>query len=289
MIRHIVKINKTHLGGIKFYLILIFAIFAISVFGNEKEKLRVVSLSPCLTELIFHLGEEEHLIGRSSACDYPEGAKQIESAGGFGKPSLEKLISLKPTVVIASALANPAIQKSIEQFGIKFYLLPGKSIDDYFQTVRILGKILNCEEKAKKEIKRVKSGLAKFAKMNKALKKQPPRIYMEIWDKPYMTIGKKSFINDLIEYAGGQNIAKDQNEDYFNCSVEWIITSNPEIIICPAMKTAREADVKSRNGWKNISAVKNDRIYVELNDDLIYRLGPRILEGIELLRTIITK
>jgi cobalamin transport system substrate-binding protein len=270
-------------------LILTFAIFAISVFGKNDEKLRVVSISPCLTELIFHLGEDDKLVGRSSACDYPEKAKKIESVGGFGKPSLEKLITLKPDVVIASALADPAIKTSIEQFGIKFYLLPTKSIDDYYMTVATMGKILDCREKADTEIARIRQGLAKFAKIDKNSRVPQKKIYLEIWDRPYMTIGKKSFINDLIEYAGGKNIASQQNEDYFNTSVEWIITSNPDIIICPAMKTGREADVKNRKGWGNISAIKNKRIYVDLNDDLIYRLGPRVLEGVELLRKIIQK
>ena len=280
---------RENMKYLKKCLILIFAIFTISVFGKDAEKLRIVSISPCLTELVFHLGEQNKLVGRSSACDYPVEAKKIESVGGFGKPSLEKLITLKPDVVIASALADPAIKTSIEQFGIKFYLLPTKSIDDYYMTVATVGKILNCKEKADTEITRIREGLAEFAKKKSKQQLAVPKVYIEVWDRPYMTVGKKSFINDLIEYAGGKNIASQQEEDYFNTSVEWIITSDPDIIICPAMKTGREADVKNRKGWKNISAVKNKRIYVDLNDDLIYRLGPRVLEGVKLLRDIIQK
>ena len=102
-----------------------------------------------------------------------------------------------------------------------------------------------------------------------------------------MTVGGKSFINDLITLAGGENISGSLDEAYFNCSVEWIITSNPEVVICPAMKTGREADVKGRRGWKGIAAIRNNRVYVDLNDDLIYRLGPRILKGVAKLRSII--
>ncbi len=104
-----------------------------------------------------------------------------------------------------------------------------------------------------------------------------------------MTIGNKSFVNDLISYAGGKNIASDLNKEYFNCSVEWIILSNPDVIICPAMKTNRVADILSRDGWQNISAVKKKQIFTGLNDDLIYRLGPRILSGIEELKQCINK
>lgn len=265
------------------------ALFATPLVAKQKTKLRVVSLSPCLTELIYYLGEGDKLVGRSSACDYPKEAEKIESVGGFGKPSLEKLLTLKPDVVVASSLADPAIKSAIEQFGIKFHLLPGKSFQDYYKTVKTLGNILNCPEKAKKEISRIKQELAKFAKMNKNRHLGVPTVYMEIWDRPYMTIGNKSFISAIIKYAGGKNIAESQNDDYFNCSVEWILTSNPSIIIAPAMKTGREADIKKRKGWQNIDAVKNNKIYVDLNDDLIYRLGPRIIDGIKLLRSIILK
>ena len=269
--------------------ILFTAYFAVSLFGEDKKNVRVVSLSPNLTELVFYLGEEGQLVGRSSACDYPPEVKKIPSVGGFGKPSLEQLISLKPDVVIASALADPGLKNSIEQLGVKFYMFPGKSLEDYYTTVAVLGRILNCRKKADKEIRRVKEGIANFANMNKLPKKKSvPKVYLEVWNRPYMTVGNRSFINDIIEYAGGRNIAAAQSKDYFNCSVEWIITSRPDIIICPAMKNGDEADVKQRKGWQSIPAVKNNRIYVNFNPDLIYRLGPRILEGIACLRKIIT-
>ena len=263
-----------------------FANFAESA-GKKTGKLRVISLSPSLTETVFHLGRGDWLAGRSSACNYPEEAKKVEIAGDFGRPSIEKLVSLKPDIVIASAMAEPALKTTLQQLNIRFYLLPDKSFDEYFATVKKLGELLDCRKRAADEIKRVKTGLAKFAEDNKKLQENRPKIYLEIWDRPYMTIGKKSFINDMIEYAGGKNIASDREEGYFNCSEEWIIKSDPEIIICPGMKDRRTTDVMKRNGWQKISAVKNNRIYAELNSDLLYRLGPRALDGIKILRKII--
>ncbi|MCK5845683.1 MAG: ABC transporter substrate-binding protein, partial [Victivallales bacterium] len=166
-------------------------------------------------------------------------------------------------------------------------MLPTKSIEAYYRAVATLGEILHCEKKASAEIARVKKGLRAFAALNLKKEFKRPRVYLEIWDRPYMTVGGKSFINDLITLAGGENISGSLDKAYFNCSVEWIITSNPEVIICPAMKTGREADVKGRRGWKGIAAIRNNRVYVDLNDDLIYRLGPRILKGVAKLRSII--
>jgi len=268
--------------------LLFIAAAAVSAAGERKP--RVVSLSPCLTETIFKLGGGDRLVGRTSACDYPAEVKKIDIVGGFGKPSLEKVLSLKPDVVVASALADPAVQTTLERVGVKFLMLPTKSIDDYYATVKKLGDVLGCSSAATKEIERVRAGLAKFAEANKKARERgwkPPRVYLEIWDKPYMTVGKRSFINDLITYAGGKNIAVDRDEDYFNCSQEWIIRTNPEIIICPAMKKGRIADVLGRRGWGGVAAVVDKRIHVDLNESLVYRLGPRILDGVALLRKII--
>jgi iron complex transport system substrate-binding protein len=269
--------------------ILIFFFIASAVLAEASSTIRIVSLSPCLTELIFYLGKGNLLVGRSSACDYPSDAKNVELVGAFGKPSMEKLLSLKPDVVVASALADPALVSSIRRFGIKFHLLPTNSIDDYYRAVAILGEILHCDKKASAEIARVKKGLMDFRVLNSSKKFRRPKVYLEIWDRPYMTVGKKSFINELIKIAGGENIAGALDQSYFNCSVEWIIKSNPDVIICPAMKTGREAEVINRRGWRGISAVRNHRVFVDLNDDLIYRLGPRILDGIALLRSMILK
>ena len=226
------------------------------------------------------------LVGRTTACDYPSTARRVQVVGGFGKPSLEKLVSLKPDVVLASALADPSVEKAIRRLGVDFRMLPTDSIEDYYKAVSVLGRVLGCEKRADAEIARVRNGLRKFEEM--ACKdKRIPKVYLEVWDRPFMTVGRKSFINDLIHYAGGSNIAGKMNQAYFNCSVEWIITSDPEVIICPAMKTGREVDVEARRGWSGIDAVRNHRVYVGIDNDLIYRLGPRILEGVGLLRSLI--
>ncbi len=259
-----------------------------SCFGDARVP-RVVSLSPSLTEMVFSLGEQSKLVGRSSACDYPAEVSGIEVVGAMGKPSVEKILALKPTAVIATSLATPAVQRTFEEFGIEVHLLPGSTLQDYFVCLEAIGRIFDCREKAVSEAMRFQGELKEFKSLNKEQEGGRPRVYLEIWDRPYMTAGGKSFINDLIEYAGGVNIAAGRAEEYFNCSVEWILESDPEIIICPAMGTGREADVKRRKGWEKISAVKNDRIYVDLDDDLIYRLGPRIIEGIAMLRKIIVQ
>lgn len=257
-----------------------------SVFAGEK--IRVVSLSPSLTELVFQLGKGGCLVGRSTVCNYPEDAKKVPVVGNFGAPSMEKLITVKADLVLSSALKDRSLEKTIEGMGIKFLLLPTDSIEDYYIAVEKLGKLLDCEEAALKEITRIRNGLKGFReKAEKIPFDKRPLVYLEIWDRPLMTVGNRSFINDFIDYAGGRNIANKEGKDYFSCSAEWVIVSNPDVVICPAMEKGRIADVLKRAGWASISAVKHHRIYTDLDDDLIYRLGPRMLEGISLIHKCI--
>ena len=274
------NIQGEKMSLIKIKLLCLIFLFAIYAKGENK----IISLTPALTELIVHLGGAENLIARSSACDYPIEIKKLPIAGAFGKPNLEQLILLNPNIIVSSTLKDKGIINSIENLGIKFYLIKMESFEDYYNAVTQMGIILDCKNKANLEIKRIKSRLSEYKQNNDKIL---PKVYLEIWDKPYMTIGNKSFINELISYAGGKNIASNLNKAYFNCSVEWIISSNPDIIICPAMKKNRITSVLSRDGWGNIEAVKNKRIITELDDDLIYRLGPRVLDGIDILKKYI--
>lgn len=270
----------------KYFILSVFLIWGTIACAGEK--LRIVSLSPSLTETVFQLGQENLLVGRSTVCDYPQKAKKIEVAGNFGAPYMEKLAELKPDAVIFSAMKDPSSRKTIEALGIKVLLLPTENIEDYYSAVKKLGELLNCRENAEKEIERIKSGLDMFKEKAATipLDKQPV-VYLEVWNNPLMTAGRKSFLNQYISYAGGRNIAETQEKDYFNCSEEWIVTSNPDVIISPAMGKGREGDFAKRPGWDKIKAVKNNRIYINLNQSLIYRMGPRILESIALIRSCI--
>jgi len=254
--------------------------------SSEPEQVKVVSLAPSLTEMIFFLGKGKNLIGCTTACNYPSCTAAVEKVGGFGKPSIEKLISLRPDAVVASALADKAVRNTIEQYGIKFYLLPSDKLSDYPAALEQLGKILKCGSEAAEKIEEFRKQIEKFRQENKMLKSRP-RVYLEVWNNPYMTIGKRSFINEMIKLAGGENIASDIDKGYFNFSLEWLLKSDPEVIICPAMGEGAAGDVEKRAGWQNISAVKNHRVYTGIDNDILYRLGPRTVEGIILLRKII--
>ncbi len=249
---------------------------------------RVVSLSPSITEIIFLLGKNNCLVGRSSYCDYPAEAKKLPVVGNFGVPFLEHLAAVKPDYVITTKLKDKASKQAMESLGAKVIMLDDNSFDDYIKCVKMLGEILNCQAAADAEISRFSKALEEFKSLaDKVPAASRPKVYVEVWHRPLLTCGGKTFINDMIGYAGGINLGRNEKAEYFPCSLEWIMQQNPDVIICPGMGSGKSGEVAKRDGWQHISAVKSNRIYTGLEQDKIFRLGPRTIEGIALLRKYI--
>lgn len=255
--------------------------------GAEKN-LRVVSLSPSLTEAIFKLGKGNLLVGRSLVCDYPKAAKKLPVAGNFNRPNVERLAIMCPDYVVCTGFQDASMISKLKALGMKVLVLHDKSIDSYFKCVEQLGKVLKCPQKATVEIKRLKAGLAKYKKEADAIPvKKRQKVFFMLWDSPIMSIGKQSFLTDYINYAGGRSITADIKHDYFSSSLEYVLVKKPDVMICPSMHVDKTKEFKLRTGWKELPAVKNGRVYGGLNPDLMFRLSPRMLESIQVLKNCI--
>jgi cobalamin transport system substrate-binding protein len=270
-------------------LLILFLSSTILCFGAEKKKnVRIVALSPNMTETVFALGKGECLIGRSNACNYPEAAMKLPIVGNFARPNIERVIALQPDYIISSALKDKDMIKRFKRFNIKVLFLPAKSFDDYFNTLKTLGKILNCEKKAellslqtKAELKKLKEAADKIPAEKKV------KVLFVIWDMPLMTIGSDSFITKMISLAGGVSITAKQPQAYFTCSLEWILSNQPDILIFPKIPSLRARELVKRPGWNALKAVKQGRLFYKINPDLLCRMGPRSIEGIKQLKKII--
>ena len=270
----------------KSIIIVLFLICTVLQAGDKK--LRVVSLSPSLTETIYRLGKGDLLVGRSLVCNYPKEAKKLRVAGNFNRPNIERLAVMMPDYVVCTDFQDPAAIRKLRSIGMKVVLLRDKSIDSYFSCISELGKILNCREKAAKEIKRIKTGLAEFKKKAAEIPlKKRPKVFFMLWDSPVMSIGKKSFLTDYIDYAGGRSITAKVAQGYFSSSLEFVLAENPDLMICPSMHVNKAKEFVVRPGWKDIKAVKKGRVYSGLNPDLMFRMSPRMLESIQIIRDCI--
>lgn len=240
---------------------------------------RIVSLSPALTELVSQLGCEKHLVGRSDVCNYPESVKKIPVAGRFGDPNVEKIISMKPTVFITNDLINPNLCKTFEKQGIKTFMLKCRNIQEYRNCVEILSIVLNVKKARQKELKRIDM------EMTKKRKVLPLKVLWVIWDTPLMVAGKNSLPDEVIRLAGAENAAAAVPQAYFKCSFDWLLEQKIDVIIW----TASPNGWKRHRFWKKLPAVKQNKIIYDLDPDLIQRPGPRIFEGIGLLRQRLEK
>ncbi|MBQ7904924.1 MAG: cobalamin-binding protein [Spirochaetaceae bacterium] len=262
-------------------VLVLFCLCISSVFTAE----RIVSLSPSGTEIIFALGLGDKLVGRTDFCTFPEEVKKIDSVGGFdGKSfSLENILAFNPDFVYLSNGMHNHLINSLENFGIQVYVSDINSIEDIFKEIISVSKLLNVSEVGLNYVSKMKKELNNLKEDSSDV-----NIYCEIFNSPFLTCGKNSFINDIIEYAGGKNIFYFLDSTYPQVSEESIIVNNPQIILAPDYSENDLNKIYSRNGWQNIDAIKNKKVF-SVSGDIFTRPGPRVLEAVILLKEIINE
>ncbi len=243
---------------------------------------RIVSLSPAATEILCTVGAFEQICARSDFSDFPPEVLQIPVVGGFdGKNlSIETILSFEPDFLYITAGMHEYLIPILKSQKIKYFMSTDSSVGGIIAEIREIGKLTGNTERADARAKEIESEIERI-KANSPHEKKS--VYWEIWSPPYMSVGSKSFINELIEIAGGKNIFADAKEAYPIVSEEQIVARSPEAIIIPDNLSESPEQIKKRSGWKEIPAVKNGRIF-PLDADLISRPSPRITEAIQLIQ-----
>lgn len=250
----------------------------------ESEPKKIISVAPSITELIYALGKGDELVGRTDYCDYPEVVKGVESIGSLTDPNVEKIIELKPDVVIASTHFKDDVAKKLEDLGIKVVVLyNAEDFNGAYDTITTLGQIVNAQDKAEDLVSGMKKKVDDIKKKVGGL--ETPKIYYVVGfgkDGDYTATGD-TFIAQMLEMAGGNNIAKDATG--WKYSLEKIIENDPEYIVISKNYGMKE-QFETTDGYKELSAVKNNKV-IEIDDNLLNRQGPRLAEGVEALAKIL--
>jgi iron complex transport system substrate-binding protein len=254
-------------------------------FGNEitieKKPERIVSLAPSHTEILFSLGLGDKIVGVSSFCDYPEEAKTKEDIGSFQEINLERIIELEPDLVIQYGPGDEESNGRLKEAGINILCYEPETIDEVIELINTIGEVTDTSSEARKITKDMTDKKNSIVEKVKGAKKV--KVFYEIWDDPLMVAGPGSFMDELMTLAGGDNIAKDAKGEYPQFDVEQLIERDPEVYLSAAdIEEKTIESIKSRPGYENISAVKNDRIYL-LEPNIVSRPGPRIVEGLEIV------
>ncbi|MBO5763532.1 MAG: ABC transporter substrate-binding protein [Lentisphaeria bacterium] len=253
--------------------------FAVMLTGAEQiPPQRIVSMAPALTELICHLGRESWLVGRSEACDYPANIRKLPIAGRFGEPQTERTLRLKPTMLTANYLLFPNVGKVFAKAGIRMELMECENLEQYLLCVEKFGAILDRKEAAAQEIKRVRTTLAELEKSHLPVAKRP-RVLWIIWDSPLLLAGKGSLPDAVIRYAGGINVAAEVTPPYFQGSMEWVLQNPPDIVVWTSISKVKDASAFLRQ----LPAIRKGKVIDFIDQDLLQRPGPRLIDGISQL------
>jgi iron complex transport system substrate-binding protein len=243
---------------------------------------RIVSLAPSVTEILFAIGAGGQVVGVTSFCDYPPDAQAKPKVGG-AFPNLEVVLSLKPTLVLAPRdFIRPDMVAKLDQLKVALFILEANTIEDVLRHIQTVGRMLGRSEKAdsvaadlRRRVAEVRTRTADAAR---------PRVFYVLNSDPLMTAGPGSFIHQLIELAGGTNVAAGAPVAYPRLSLEEVIRQDPQVILFPVGddEGIPEQEQQRWLRWTTLSAVKENR-FVRLPSVLLDRPGPRVVDGLERL------
>jgi len=249
---------------------------------------RIASLAPNLTEILFALGLGEKVVAVSNGSDYPPEAANKKKIGTFWQPSTEAVIASKPDLVITLRTRTEqqkSVADSLKRLRFKVLSLKIEKIEGLLSAIQQIGEATGCKQRAEQLVKDISNQLndlqLKLGSTNKV------KVLWVVQNEPLRVAGRKTFINELIELAGGENAIGPTIAQYPQIGTEQLLACGAETIIQSAMGTnniteQQQAAEMFWSKWASLPAVKNNRIYI-VESDTVLRLGPRICQGIELI------
>ncbi len=261
-------------------------IFIISVFVCSPllaaEGKRYISLAPSTTEILFSLGLDKEIVGVSSFCNYPPQAKSKDKIGTFSQPNIEKILSLKPDYIFSTGLEQAQAVSQLKRLGLPIYVADPVNMEELIATIIEIGAITGRQVQAQQLAQKIEDKVSEISlKVKSVPADKRPKVYIEIWHDPLTTAGQGSFVNDIISIAGGVNIAFDTKRPYSIFSPEEVIKRDPDYIFLAYMGQAPQKELEKRFGWQKIKAVKNKKVYSDIDPNILLRPGPRAIEGLE--------
>ncbi|MBY0574070.1 MAG: cobalamin-binding protein [Undibacterium sp.] len=243
---------------------------------------RIVSLAPHVTELVFAAGAGASLVGVDSYSDFPESAKKITDVGSILSLDLERLLTLKPDLVIIWGTGNAKIlSQKLRDNQITVFESEPRNYEDVASSIERIAMLAGTTEVGNKAALGFRQRLHSLSKKYQLkINEKPISVFHQMIRKPLMTINQQHIISKAIQLCGGKNVFADLKNISATITTESVLLNNPEVIF----SSDHEVD-KLRAEWNNfpiVAAVKKGNFFV-INGDWIHRFGPRILDGTEQL------
>ena len=245
---------------------------------------KIVSLAPANTEIAYSVGAGDKMVAGTSYDDYPEEAKALPKVGDFANPSVEKIASFEPDLVLAAGGIQDKLRTKLEDLGMQVYVVDPKTYAAVENDIANIGKLAGTDAIAQQVLDTMKQAEADVTARVGSL--TPATTFLEIYSKPLMTAGSETFINDMIGIAGGTNIGAEAGSGFPNFSPEVLANADPQVYIADSGSMSDPGDISKRAGFADLTAVKNGTVYV-IDDSYIARPGPRLAEGLQQIAAMI--
>ena len=245
---------------------------------------RIVSLAPSNTEILFAVGAGTQVAGRDEASDYPDEALSLPTVGGWSGFSTESIVALQPDLVLAGGINTPELVASLESLGLRVYFLPNPAtIEEMYANLETVGLLTGHEAETAALVEALKVRVAAVDEKIATVTERPSVYYeLDATDptKPY-TAGPGSFVDLLIQRAGGGNVGAQLQGQWVQISLEELLILDPDMILLgDALYGETPEKVAARPGWEVLSAVQDGRLY-PFDDTLVSRPGPRLVDALE--------
>lgn len=234
-------------------------------------KHRVISLSPANTELAYAAGLGDSLIAASAYSDYPPQAKQLEQVSDWQGLNVERIIALKPDLILAWRGGNP--QRPLDQLaalGFSIIYLDPNNIESVISAVETLGQYSPKPEIAKQSTAIMNEQLSELKQKHTTMTTPRKRVFIQLGTQPLFSTGNNTIQNDIVSLCGGENIFENSPVQWPQVSREQVLTRKPEVIVM----TGEQAQEKAvQQFWQTQLPIP----IIRLNEDWFHRAGPRVL------------
>lgn len=235
---------------------------------------RIVSIAPSVTEILYAIGAQARLVGVSSADDYPPDVRYRPKVGGV-QLDFERLASLRPDLVIGVAsLQRPTFER-LRAMGVRVLAIDPQSLADTYGAILLIGRVVGREAQARAVVAQMRAR-ERDVVLRTMRSRGIPRVYVEVWDQPFLTAARGTYVDDLLRRARGRNIFGDL-EGWPQVSEEQILLRDPEVVLVLHGDADR---VLRRPAWRSMRAVRERRVHA-LVTAWVARPGPRLVLGLE--------
>ncbi len=256
----------------------LFCLFTSAAWATPPQ--RIVSLAPNLTEILFDLGLSDRVAGVTRFCDWPAAAKRKPQVGGYTNPSLEAIVALRPDLVVMTDEGTPReIHDRLVRLGITVYVFRAKRLAELPKALRDIGPAVGAEKTAEKRALAIEDALHRFSSRARESKGDIRTALFIIQPEPLMVAGPGTVIDDAMTILGVRNIATGAASPYPKMSVEEVFRRSPDVILIGRGSMTGTGGSKLLRQWRTLPAVRKGRVYVV--GETLYRLSPRLLEGME--------